>query len=210
MKKWSCSLGVRIMQIKTEMRSFLGKVILVVIFHHFKYIQPFPSVVQSLAFSLMWIPLYIICCFSHVAFNICSLCLIFVSLINMCLGMFLLGFILYGTLWPSWTWVAIFFPTLGNLSSMVSSNVSSCPFFLSYGTHMILMLGCLTLFQRFLRLSWFLFILFCLFCSASVISTILYSSSLIHSSAFITLLFGLFQIIFNLRYCTVHCWSFIL
>ena len=38
------------------------------------------------------------CCFSLPAFNILSLCLVFVSLSNMCLGMFLLGFILYGTL----------------------------------------------------------------------------------------------------------------
>jgi len=31
----------------------------------------------------------------------CSLCLIFVNLINMCLGVFHLGFILFGTLWVS-------------------------------------------------------------------------------------------------------------
>ena len=35
---------------------------------------------------------------SLAAFNILSLCLVFVSLISMCLGVFLLGFILYGTL----------------------------------------------------------------------------------------------------------------
>ena len=34
----------------------------------------------------MGIPLCVICCFSLAAFNICSLCLIFVNLINMCLG----------------------------------------------------------------------------------------------------------------------------
>ena len=48
--------------------------------------------------NLMGIPLYVICCFSLAAFNIFSLYLIFDSLINMCLGVFLLGFILYGTL----------------------------------------------------------------------------------------------------------------
>ena len=37
-----------------------------------------------------------------VSFNISSLYLIFISLINMCLGMFLLRFILYGTLQTSW------------------------------------------------------------------------------------------------------------
>ena len=34
----------------------------------------------------MGIPLCVICCFSFAAFNICALCLIFVSWINMCLG----------------------------------------------------------------------------------------------------------------------------
>ena len=48
--------------------------------------------------NLMGIPLYVICCFYLVAFNIFSLYLIFVSLINMCLRVFLLGFILFGTL----------------------------------------------------------------------------------------------------------------
>ena len=39
-----------------------------------------------------------LCCFSLAAFNICSLCLIFVNLINMCLGVFHLGFILLDSL----------------------------------------------------------------------------------------------------------------
>ena len=34
----------------------------------------------------MGIPLCVMCCFSLADFNICSLCLIFVNLINMCLG----------------------------------------------------------------------------------------------------------------------------
>ena len=46
----------------------------------------------------MGIPLCVICCFSLAAFNICSLCLIFVNLINRCLVVFHLGFILFGTL----------------------------------------------------------------------------------------------------------------
>jgi len=37
-------------------------------------------------------PLYVTCCFSLAAFNILSLCLISVSLINMCIVVFLLGF----------------------------------------------------------------------------------------------------------------------
>ena len=51
----------------------------------------------------MGFPLYIICCFFLAAFNILSLCLVFLSLICMCLGVFLLGYILYQTLCASWT-----------------------------------------------------------------------------------------------------------
>ena len=54
--------------------------------------------VEKSADSLMGVPLYVICCFSLVAFNILSLSLIFVSLITMCLNRFLLGIILPGTL----------------------------------------------------------------------------------------------------------------
>ena len=36
----------------------------------------------------MEFPLYVTCCFSLAAFNILSLCLVFVSLISMCLGVF--------------------------------------------------------------------------------------------------------------------------
>ena len=53
--------------------------------------------------SVWGFPLYVTCCFSLAAFNILSLCLVFVSLISMCLGMFLFGFILYGTLCASCT-----------------------------------------------------------------------------------------------------------
>ena len=56
------------------------------------------SAVKHMAF-----PLYVTCCFSFAVFNTLSLCLVFVSLISMCLGRFLLGFILYGTLCASWT-----------------------------------------------------------------------------------------------------------
>ena len=130
--------------------------------------------------------LFFPCCF-----NICSLCLIFVNLINMCLGVFCLGFILFGTLWVSWTWVAISFPILGKFSTIISSSIFSWPFFLSSypGTPMILMLGHFTLSQRSLRLSSFLLILFfSFFLSASFVSTILSSTSFILSYASIILL----------------------
>jgi len=100
-------------------------------------------------------------CFSLSAFNIYSLFLIIIKLINMCLGVFHLRFVLFRTLCVSWTWVAISFPILGKFSAINSSSIFSWPFFLSSsGTPMIQLLGCLTLSQRSLRLLLFLLILF--------------------------------------------------
>ena len=73
-------------------------------------------------------PLYVTCCFSLAAFQILSLCLVFVNLIRMCLCVFLLGFILYETLCVSWTWLAISFPMLGKFSTIISSKIFSYPF----------------------------------------------------------------------------------
>ena len=72
----------------------------------------------------MGFPLYVTSCFSLAAFNILSLCLVFVSLISMCLGVFLLGFILYGTLCASWTLLTISFSMLGKFSTIISSKIS--------------------------------------------------------------------------------------
>ena len=139
----------------------------------------------------MGIPLCVICCFSLAAFNICSLCFIFVNLINMCLGVFRLGFILFGTLWVSWTWVIISFPSLGKFSTIISSSIFSWSFFLSSssGIPMIQMLGRLILSSRTLGLSSFFLIRFSFFLSASFISTIISSTSLILYSASVILLF---------------------
>ena len=99
--------------------------------------------IERPAVILMGIPLCVICCFSLAAFNICSLHLIFVNLINMCFGVFHLGFILFWTLSVSWTWVVTSFPILAKFSNIISSNIFSWPFFLSssYGSPMIQMLG---------------------------------------------------------------------
>ena len=118
----------------------------------------------------MGFPLYVTSCFCLDAFNILSLCLVFVSLISMCLGMFLLGFILCGTPCASWTWLTISFSILGKFSTIISSKIFSHPFFFfsSSETPIIQMLVHLIWSQRSLRLSSVLFILFTLFCSSEV------------------------------------------
>ena len=85
--------------------------------------------IERSAVILMGIPLCVIYCFSLATFNICSLCLIFVNLINMCFGVFHLGFIMFGTLSVFWTWVIISFPVLGKLSTLISSSIFSWSFF---------------------------------------------------------------------------------
>ena len=92
------------------MRSLLGTVIFVVHFSHTLNISCHPLVAcrvpaERSAVKHMGFPVYVTCCFSLAAFNIFSLCLVFISLISMCLGMFLFGFIPYRTLCASWTWL---------------------------------------------------------------------------------------------------------
>ena len=87
----------------------------------------------------MRFPLYVTCCFSLAAYNI--LCFVFVSLIGMCLGVVLLGFILYRTLCASCTPLAISFSMLGKYSAIISSKKFLYPFFCSSsGTPKIQML----------------------------------------------------------------------
>ena len=145
------------------------------------------------------------CYFPLAAFNICSLCLIFVNLINMCLGVFHLGFILFGTLQFSWTWMAISFPILGKVLTIISSSIFSYPFFLpiSSGTPMIQMLWHLTLSQRSLKLSSLILILF-----SSLLHLFPPFYLLPHLSYLLPLLFdfGSLQRVFDLIYCIIHYW----
>ena len=108
----------------------------------------------------MGFPLYVTCGLSLAAFNILSVCLVFVNLISMCLGMLLLGFILCGTLCACWTSLTVSFPILGKFSTMISSKFFSYPFFFSSSsvTPIIQILVHLIWSQRSLRLSSVLFI----------------------------------------------------
>ena len=126
----------------------------------------------------MGIPLCVICCFSLADFNIFSFYLIFINLINMCLGMFHLWFILFGTLWVSWTWVTISFPILVFNSYLLKYFLMSFLFVFFFWDSYDL---------RSLRLSSFLLILFSSLLHL-FISTILSSTSLILSFASVILL----------------------
>ena len=73
----------------------------------------------------------------------------------MCLGMFLLDFILYGALCTTWTWVTNSFPMLGKFLTMISSHIFLDPFSFSSCSRspIIQILVHLILSQKTLRLS---------------------------------------------------------
>ena len=139
--------------------------------------------VERLTVILMGVSLHVVCCFSLAAFNIFSLYLILLVWL-IC--------ILACSPWVCTVWDSLGFLDFGGYFHPhfrkvfnYYSNIFSCPFFLSYssGTPLIQMLVHLILSHRSLKLSSVLFILFTLFCSSEVISTILSSSSPICSSA---------------------------
>ena len=105
------------------------------------------------------------------------------------------------------------FPMLGKFLAIISWNIFSVSFLsLFFFWHPIKwMLVRLTLSQNSLRLSSFLFSLLSLFCFASVISTILSSASLIHSSASCILLLAASSAFFIsvIVFCISSCLSFI-
>ena len=91
---------------------------------------------ENSADNLMGVLLYVICCISFVAFNIFFLSLIFISLTNMCLIMFLLG---RNPVWDSLCFLdlSISFPTLGKFLAIIYSNIFSGSFFSPSGTSII-------------------------------------------------------------------------
>ena len=81
---------------------------------------------EKSADNLIEFPLYVINCFSLAAFKIFPLT--FAILIITCLVVNLFGFILFGTLYASCTWMSVSFPRLGKFSAIISSNRFSVPF----------------------------------------------------------------------------------
>ena len=131
----------------------------------------------------MGFPLYVTCCFSLAAFNILSLCLVFFCLISMCLGMFLLGFLLYGTLCLL-DLIDYFLFHVGEIFNYNLFRNFLIPFlFLFFWDPYNSNVFAFDIVPEVYETISVLFILFILFYSSEVISTILSSSSLIHSSA---------------------------
>ena len=123
--------------------------------------------------------------------------LIVVNLITMCLSVFLLGFILCGTLCTSWTSVTFSFPMLWKISATIStyflrSFLSLCSFWNPYNV----IVGPFNVGPEVSETVLILFILFSLFSSVVVISTTLSSNSLIRSSASFILLLIFSSVLF--------------
>ena len=146
----------------------------------------------------MGIPLYVTCYFSLAAFNILSL--ILATLITICFGVVLLWLILFLILSASCTWMSVSFPRLENFSSIMPSNLFSVPFSLLSTSG--ISISVLDVFSEVSNCPHFSSLFILLFCSPIVISTIMYSSSLICFSALFSLL--LFSFIFHFTYYILH------
>ena len=130
----------------------------------------------------MGVPLYVIWHFSLVAFNILSLSLIFVIFFTMCLDVFLLVVLLPGTICASWTWLTISFPLLGSfqiLCLQIFSWVLSLSLFFFFWDPYDANVGAFKVVPEVSQAVFIFFILFSLFSSVAMSSTILSSRSLI-------------------------------
>ena len=112
---------------------------------------------EKSAYNVMGVFLHVTSCFSLTVFKILSLSLVFAILIIMCLGVDLFGFILFGTLCASSTWMSVSFSRLGKFSAIISSDKFSAPFSVSSlsGPPMMQMVVHSMLSQNFLKLSSF-------------------------------------------------------
>lgn len=97
----------------------------------------------------------------------------------------LFGFILFGSLCASWTWLPVSFPKLSTFSALIPLSKFSVHLSFPSGISIMQTLICFRLSQRCFKLSSFLKIESCYIW---VFSTMLSYKSLIHSSAFSNLL----------------------
>ena len=148
----------------------------------------------------MGFPLYVICHFSLVAFNI-------LSVFNFCQFDYYVSQCALPWVYPAWDslcfldFVDYFLSHVREVFSYYLFKYFLRSFLSSSGTPVMLMLVRLMLSEKSLRLFSFLFILFSIFCSVAVISTILFS----HSSILLLHLFSYsFGCIFHFHYPIVQ------
>ena len=130
----------------------------------------------------------------------------------MCLPVCLFGFILFGTLWASWNWMSISFPTLEKFSATIFQTIlilfcwpislseTQCEF-------IMWMLLCFMLSLLSFKISLLSKILFLFCCSVWMSSIAFSSSSLIHSSTSSNLLLNPSGVFFSLVITSV--WYFL-
>ena len=125
------------------------------------------------------IPLYVT--FSLAAFRILSLSLNFTILIIICFGVDLLGFILLGIHCTSYTWVSVSFFRFEKFSAIISSNIFSIAFSLFFFSGTTIMCKLVHFILSHRSPIFLLVFLICLSicCSNSLISSIIFSRSLI-------------------------------
>ena len=136
--------------------------------------------------------------FPLAAFRILSLFLILGNLMMMCLGVFLFGSYFFGTLWASWTsWKSSSFTRLGKFSFIICSNKFSisCSYSSPSGTHIIWILECFRLSQRFVTLSSLFWILVSPFCSSWMFIFFLLLQIIVLSPGFLPVTLGSLNIL---------------
>ena len=154
--------------------------------------------------------MYVICHFSLASYNIFSLCLIFASLVNMCLGMFLFVFILCRALCASWTWVTISFLMLEKVLTILSYFLIHFLFLLFFWNPYNLNADVLNIVPNTSETGLFSFYFFPLCYSASVICSALRLPCYlpVHLNILLPqLLCYWFPLVyfFYFSYCIVHC-----
>ena len=129
----------------------------------------------------------------------------FVSLINVCLDVFLHGFILCRTVLASWTLVTVSFPMLGKFFTIFSSNIFSRPpfffFFCVIYNSNVCVFNVIPVVSETVLIC---FNHFSLFFSTVVISTITSYCSFIHSSSLLILLLIPSKCDLHFSYYIVH------
>ena len=143
------------------------------------------------------------CLFFFAAFRILSLSLTSTVLIVICLGVGLLGFILFGTLHASCTWISVSFKFWKFLATVSSYTFSILFSLFSFWNPYNANVGMFDVISEISYIALFFFLV-CLSdcCNDWVISIILPSRSLMHSSVSFNLLFFTSKVLFVSNICS--------